>query len=105
MIMVRKKMFVAGIPVIVLLVIATAVFGRKVIVYQEYRYPNEKFYGKELYSEITYNCSDREKEIGKMLLDQTVKISQYKDTEQEAGMNLGMWVRSGNIIYFKIKKR
>lgn len=82
--MIRKKVLIAG-----ALVIAAVVFGSKIVLYQKYRYPSEEFYGKKLYSEVVYHCSYKEKAIGKALVGQAVKISQYEGTEQEAENEIG----------------
>ena len=45
--------------------------------YTKYQYPNEAFFGKELYSEIDYSCSDYEAEVGKTVVERAVEISKY----------------------------
>lgn len=75
--------------IIGLMIIVTAKNGRKFRLYNEYRYPNEEFYGKDLYSEIVYKCSAYESEIGNELLDRAMKISQYKGVKQQAEKELG----------------
>ncbi|MCM1496279.1 MAG: hypothetical protein NC089_10850 [Bacteroides sp.] len=58
------------------LTIFIIVFGRKRKLYEEYRYC-ESYFGKELYSEIIYTCSDYESEIGNRLVNKAVEVSAY----------------------------
>lgn len=57
---------------------------KKYELYDKYHYPNEEFYGKELYSEITYDCSEYEAEIGKDMLDMAMKSDEYTGTSGNA---------------------
>lgn len=57
--------------------------------YEEYRYPNEKFYGKDLYSEIDHKCSDYESEVGNEVVNKGLEVLQYTGTEQNAETEIG----------------
>lgn len=70
-----------GLIILALVIIAILCWQKKAL-YDEYRYPNEDFYGKELYSEICYDCSAYEAEIGNALVDKAIEVAKYTGTEE-----------------------
>lgn len=81
----RKKVILTGSLLIFLLGILWISFGKKFMLYEKYRYPNEEFFGKKLYAEITHNCSDYELEIGNSVLDKAIKVAEHTGTEKDVG--------------------
>lgn len=58
------------------LAIVIIIFCRKYKLYEEYRYC-ESYFGKELYSEIIYTCSNYESEVGNMMVNKAAEVSAY----------------------------
>lgn len=52
--------------------------------YKEYQYPNEDFFGKELYSEIDYKCTEEESRVGSLIINKAVSVSDYSGKEEDA---------------------
>lgn len=71
--------------------------------YRQYRYPNEAYYGKELYSEIDYKCSDYELEVGNEILNKATAVAEYAGTEQEAENEMGDVGALDRYYYFDSK--
>lgn len=57
--------------------------------YKEYQYPNEDFFGKELYSEIDYKCTEEESRVGSLIMNKAVSVSDYSGKEEDAESTLG----------------
>lgn len=91
----KKKIYLIGVVCLLLFILLTmAVLGywktRKVSrLYETYQYPNEKFYGKELYSEIDHKCSDHESEVGNVIVNKGLEVLQYTGTESDAETEMG----------------
>lgn len=49
-------------------------------IYKKYQYPNEDVYGKELYSEIDYDCSEEESKIGEVIVARAFQVAEYTGT-------------------------
>ena len=77
--------------------------NQKSELYKKYQYPNEDYYGKELYSEIDYECSDYEREIGEMIVVRAMKVANYTGTEQDAKMEFGDVGALSRYYYFQTK--
>lgn len=58
-------------------------------IYKKYQYPNEDVYGKELYSEIDYRCSEEEAEVGEMIVAQAFQVAEYTGTAQDSEKEMG----------------
>lgn len=71
--------------------------------YEEYRYPNEDFYGKELYAEINYKCSAHETKIGTEIVNKALAILQYTGTKQNAEAEMGDVDALSEYYYFNTK--
>lgn len=71
--------------------------------YEKYRYPNEEFYGKELYSEIDDNCSDYELEIGNEIVLKGYKVLKYSGTEHDSESEIGDVGALSRYFYFNTK--
>lgn len=52
--------------------------------YLKYQYPEEEYFGKELYSEIDHQSSPDEIECGKEIIDKINQIADYKENEEDA---------------------
>ena len=66
--------------------------------YLEYQYPEEEFFGKELYSEIDHQSSPEELEFGKGILDKINQISsKLNNSVKNVKFNKDS-VKSNNII-------
>lgn len=92
-----KKKKILRICVVCLLLLITVTVGciwmleksKMSRLYEEYRYPNEEFYGKELYSEIDHKCSDHESEVGNVIVNKGLEVLQYTGTESDAETEMG----------------
>jgi hypothetical protein len=71
--------------------------------YEKYQYPNEDFYGKDLYSEIDYECSDSESEVGNMIVDKAFEVANYTGTEQDSETEMGDVGALSRYFYFDTK--
>jgi hypothetical protein len=71
--------------------------------YEKYQYPNEDFYGKDLYSEIDYECSDSETEVGNMIVDKAFEVANYTGTEQDSETEMGDVGALSRYYYFDTK--
>lgn len=80
---------IPGLLIFALLVVVIIICWEKHELYEEYRYPNEEFFGKELYSEILYGCSEYESKIGNEILDKAIQVADYKGTEEKAEKEIG----------------
>ncbi len=89
--------------ILVFAVTVTVPYCKKYILYEKYRYPNEEFYGKELYSEIGYHCSDYEKDVGNTLLDKAIMVSEYRGSEKDAESELGEVGALSRYYYYNTK--
>lgn len=78
----RKKVILMIILLILLGGILMINFWKKYQLYEKYRYPNEDFFGKELYAEITYKCSDQEREVGNTIVNKAIKVAKYTGIEK-----------------------
>lgn len=58
-------------------------------IYKEYKYPNEKFFGKEIYSEIDYKCNEEEEKIGKEIVEIAKSVFTFVGDEKDANMDVG----------------
>lgn len=61
--------------------------------YRKFQYPNEDFFGKEVYSEIDYKANEEELEIGQTVVDQATKVFNYLGAEEEADQTVGALTR------------
>lgn len=78
--------------IIIFLIIVIIRFGKKnnmSELYEEYQYPNEDFFGRELYSEIDYECSDDESQIGNMMVNKAIDVSKYSGTKEDSESAIG----------------
>lgn len=73
------------------------------ILYERYRYPNEGFFGKDLYSEITYDSTEYESEIGNRIVDRAYEVARYTGTEQDAETEMGDVGALDQYYYFDSK--
>lgn len=91
----KKKIYlISAVGLLLLISLTVAVSGywkksKMSELYEEYQYPNEKFYGKELYSEIDHECSDYESEVGNEIVNKGLQVLNYTGTEQEAETEMG----------------
>lgn len=105
----KKKIQLIGVVCLLLFITVTAaVFGywkksKMSELYEEYQYPNEKFYGKELYSEIDHECSDHESEIGNEIVNKGLQVLQYTGTEQDAETEMGDVGALSRYYYFQTR--
>lgn len=81
----RKKIILIITLLIFLSGILMINLWKKHKLYEKYRYPNENFFGKELYTEIIYNCSDQELEVGNAILDNAMKVATYTGNKKNTG--------------------
>ncbi len=79
----RNKKKLVYCLVLAVLVSITMVAVKKILLYKQYQYPNESFFGKELYSEITHTSSSYEKEIGMMIKTKIEEIAGCQGTEED----------------------
>ena len=49
----------------------------------------QRFFGKELYAEIDYECSDYEWEVGNEIVNEGVKVFKYTGMEQVSEAEMG----------------
>ena len=105
----RAIYLISGVSVLVvisLISITIAGYTRKNSVselYEHYRYPNEDFFGKTLYSEIDYECSADEAKVADMILDRALQVAEYTGTQQEAEVRLGDVGALSRYYYFDKK--
>lgn len=101
----RKKYFICLTFFILLIVIVLGCWKktRACKMYEEYQYPNEDFFGKEIYSEINYRCSAYEAKIGNELVNKGLAIMQYTGTKQDAEAEMGDADALGEYYYFNAK--
>lgn len=71
--------------------------------YEKHQYPNEEFYGKDVYSEIDYEFSEYESEVGNMMIDRAFEVARYTGTEQEAETEMGDVGSLSRYYYFNSK--
>lgn len=71
--------------------------------YKHYQYPNEDFYGKNLYSEIDHKCSEYETEIGNVMIHRAVQVAEFSGTEQDSEVQLGDVGELSRYYYFNTK--
>ena len=57
--------------------------------YTKYKYPNEEFYGKELYSEIDNQSGEDELKVGHDVVSQADAVFHYLGKEAEADKTVG----------------
>lgn len=86
----------------ILIVFITLIFKDNFL-YEKYRYPYEEFYGKDLYSEITYDCPEDESEIGNIMVGRAFEIANYTGTEQNAETEMGDVGALSRYYYFDSK--
>ena len=80
--------FVMKILCTILIFILIGCEGKPNGIYERYRYPAEEFYGKELYSEIDYICTEEERKAGDKLVKTALSIlscSGEESLNQEVG--------------------
>lgn len=101
----RKKYIICLMSFILLMIIVSACWQKIKAhnMYEEYRYPNEDFYGKELYSEINCNCSAYETEVGIEIVNKGLAILQYTGTKQDAEAEMGDVDALSEYYYFDAK--
>lgn len=95
--------FVLVIVVLTILYLLYTFILKDKILYEKYRYPCEDCYGKDLYSEITYDCSEYEFEIGNMIVDKAYEVALYTGTEQDAETEIGDVGVLSKYYYFNYK--
>lgn len=100
----KKLILIPGLLIFVLLVVVIIIFWKKHELYEKYRIPNEEVYGKELYSEILYACSEYESKIGKGVLDKAVQVAEYKGTKEGAENEIGDVGALSRYYYFDTKR-
>lgn len=71
--------------------------------YEKYQYPNEDYYGKDLYSEIDYECSEYESEVGIMIVNKAFEVAHYTGTEQDSETEMGDVGALSKYYYFDTK--
>lgn len=71
--------------------------------YEKYQYPNEEYYGKDLYSEIDYECSEYESEVGEMIVKKAFEVAHYTGTEQDSETEMGDVGALRRYYYFDTK--
>lgn len=74
--------------------------GKMSKLYEEYRYPNEEFYGKELYAEIDHECSGHELEIGNEIINKGLEVLRYAGLEQDVETSIGDVGALSKYFYF-----
>lgn len=101
----KKRYFVYLMSFILLIVIVLGCWKKikAFKLYGEYQYPNEDFYGKELYSEINYKCSAYETKVGNEIVSKGLAIMQYTGTEQDAETEMGDEDALSEYYYFNAK--
>ena len=91
----KKKIYLIGIFCLMIIACLAVMIPRIMDkyeaykLYKKYQYPSEEVFGKELYSEITYRCSDYESEVGNLLIDQAIEVAEYTGIEQDAKKEIG----------------
>ena len=105
----KRKLSLIGISSVLIFVLLIIVLlintdrDKKSELYVKYRYPNEEFFGEELYCEIDYKCSDFESEIGHMLIDKAIRVAEYTGSEQEADKEMGDVGALSDYYLFKLR--
>lgn len=105
----EKKYIIGAVIILVMLAWITIVLviafreNYRSKLYQQYQYPNEEFYGKKLYSEIDYKCSDYEAEVGNQILHKAIEVAEYTGTKQEAENEIGEVGALERYYYFDSK--
>jgi len=61
--------------------------------YQQYKYPNEHFFGKQVYSEILYEYTDEEKSVGDAILETARAIFSHLGGKDRANDTVGALFR------------
>ena len=100
----KKLIMITGLLIIALLAVAIIICWKKHELYEKYRYPNEEFYGKELYYEILYGCSEYESKIGKEILDTAIQVAEYTGTKEDAENEIGDVGALSKYFYFDAKR-
>ena len=77
------------VTIVIIVVLRYKAQNGKSELYTKYQYPNEDYYGKELYSEIDYQCSDYEAEIGETLVERAIDIASYTGDETQSVNEMG----------------
>ncbi len=88
----NKVYLISGVSFLIIILAMILIYYKQNCVsdiYKEYQYPNEDFFGKELYSEIDYKCSEYELEIANMVIDRAKEVSDYIDIMENAESKLG----------------
>ena len=71
--------------------------------YEAYRYPNEDFFGKDLYAEVDHECSDYEFEVGNGIVNKGVEVFEYTGMEQDSIAEMGDVGALDRYYYFDVK--
>lgn len=79
----KKKILVITIIFIIAIVVYRCVFFETDL-YKKYKYPNEEFFGKEVYSRIDHRATQSERSVGMELFDKVRLVSEYTGTEEDA---------------------
>lgn len=101
----KKKILITSVICLLIFVLLVIVIlrykGKSYMseLYEKYRYPNEEFYGKDLYSEIDYECSEYESEVGNMIIDRAFEVARYSGAEQDSETEMGN-VGALSIFYY-----
>lgn len=95
----RKNMFFVSISIIILVVVVGIVVinNHESALYKKYKYPNEDFFGKKLYSEIDYGCTAEEKKIGENIVNGAYEyvMTENKDIKGSYEMLFGWYFKDG----------
>ena len=103
---ISKKRILIGIIFLPFILIVLFIFFQNQSmseIYKHYRYPNEDFYGKSLYSEIDHECSDYESEVAELILNRALQVAEYTGTAQDAESQLGDVRALSKYYYFDTK--
>lgn len=79
----KKKLLVITIICIISIVVYKCVFFETDL-YKKYKYPNEEFFGKEVYSRIDHKATQSERSVGMEMFDKVRLVSEYTGTEEDA---------------------
>lgn len=97
-------MCLLSLPLLAMIVIGYLRKSKMSKLYEEYRYPNEGFYGKELYAEIDHECSGHELEIGNDIVKKGLEVLCYTGMEQDVQTAIGDAGALSKYFYFNREK-
>lgn len=97
-------MCLLSLPLLAMIVIGYLRKSKMSKLYEEYRYPNEGFYGKELYAEIEHECSGHELEIGNEIINEGLEVLRYTGMEQDIETSIGDVGALSKYFYFNGEK-